>query len=165
MPATTASTSPSETAGVTLIGAQEVGATVTLCIYLDGDDTCNNGQTRTTTSNTPTTWRYLLTDADFNFAGFTTPAEGTLNLLATETPSGGTPTTETIMIPVDTVVPATPTVDDPPVDTIGDGAGDDNIIVGDNANGICSRIPATEGNTSNRGNTRKNTLRCRWCGR
>ena len=86
---------------------------VTLCIN-GSDDACTGGTTRDATEDTPTTWRYTLTDDDYNLMG-----EGSVNLRATATVDGLSGTTIQD-ITVDTILPVVPTITTP--------ISDDNII-------------------------------------
>ena len=102
------------TAGVTLTGTRVMDATVALCIR-GSDDACTGGQVRTFFSgDTPTTWRYTLTTADYNLMG---QGEVDLRILG-----------EIKTITVDTTRPVKPTITTP--------ISGDNIIIGNNAESV-----------------------------
>ena len=87
------------TAGVTLTGTRVMDATVALCIR-GSDDACTGGEVRTFFSgDTPTTWRYTLTTADYNLMG---EGEVDLRILGERKP-----------ITVDLTPPVAPAIDHP----------------------------------------------------
>ena len=119
------------TDGVTITGTQVRDASVTLCIN-GSDNACTGGTTRDTTEDTPTTWRYTLTTADHALM-----PDGDVVLRATAVVEGlsGTISQD---ITVDTIPPQGEL-------SIATPISDDNIIIGDNANNVCSQRRIMEG--------------------
>ena len=120
-------------AGVTITGTRVRDTTVTLCLRVSAD-VCIADAERAMIGDTPTTWRYALTDDDYDLMG-----QNDVTLRATATVEGLSVTINHDIV-VDTIAPGVPTVNDPAVDST---SGNTNIIIGDNANGLCSRVPAT----------------------